>query len=268
MADSNSVPINSTIRNQRFVDEVIERPTATTMSNINDIEADLSPIMEYAKEPLLPLSEACSLLTDIIHNLSFYIRMALKKTPEQPPDGLTIDESAAIRLYTIEWIKPHRSLYSMLNCALRNTDREELRPYFKYMKLFLTALVKLSCLPPSTVWRGIAKDMSAAFTPGTSVTWWAFSSCTTALRVLENNMYLGDVGKRTLFSIEAINGRTVRAHSYFDTEDEVLLLPGTYMAVQSQFHPAPDLHVIHLKQVIPKEVLLEPPFEGIFHIFN
>ena len=81
-------------------------------------------------------------------------------------------------------------------------------------------------------------------------------------------MYLGNTGNRTLFSVEAINGRAIRAHSHFATEDEILLLPGTYMIVQSQFSPAPDLHIIHLKQIIPDEVLLEAPFEGNVNIFN
>jgi hypothetical protein len=80
--------------------------------------------------------------------------------------------------------------------------------------------------------------------------------------VLENNIYLGQTGNRTLFSVETINGRTIRAHSHFANEDEILLFPGTRMIVQSQFSPAPDLHLIHLKQMRPKEVLLEPPFEG------
>jgi hypothetical protein len=224
--------------------------------------------MGYAEEPLLPLFKACAPLTDIIHNLSFYVQLALNETPEVPPDGLTIDESASIRLYTIEWDGPHRSLYSMLNHTLKKDDREHLRPYFKYLKLFLTALVKLPCVPSSTIWRGVAKNVNAEFSPGTPVTWWAFSSCTTALPILENNMYLGNTGDRTLFSVEAINGRTVRAHSHFVTEDEILLLPGTHMIVQSQFSPAPDLYIIHMRQVVPQEMLLEPPFEGNLNIFN
>jgi hypothetical protein len=194
--------------------------------------------------------------------------MALNETPEVPPDGLTIDESAAIRLYTIEWDGSHRSLYSMLNRTLKKDDREHLRPYFKYLKLLLTALVKLPCVPPLTIWRGVTKNMSAEFLPGAPVTWWAFSSCTTELTVLQSNMYLGSIGDRTLFSVEAINGRTIRDHSHFVTEDEILLLPGTHMIVQSQFSPAPDLHIIHLKQVKPEEVLLEPPFEGSLSIFK
>ena len=263
MEDSGETSGEPGATNRRLVDNLVEEPNLTSVSVINDIEATLTPIVEYANEPLLPLLEACAPLTGIINNLLFYVQLALSETLEQPPDGLTIDESAAIRLYTIEWEENQRSLYSMLNYTLKNDDRDKLRPYFKYMKLFLTALVKLPCVPPLTVWRGVTRDVSTQFPPDTLVIWWAFSSCTTSLPVLENNMYLGNTGERTLFSVEAINGRTVRAHSHFVTEDEILLLPGTQMIVQSQFSPAPDLHIIHLKQVIPKEVLLQPPFEGI-----
>ncbi|CAF0847257.1 unnamed protein product [Didymodactylos carnosus] len=253
--------------NRRIVEAIVGEQKLTT-TNINDIKMHLGPIVGYAEERLLPLSKACAPLTNIIHDLSVYVQMALDETPEEPPDGLTIDESAAIRLYTIEWEGAHRSLYSILNYTLKTADREDLRPYFKYLKLFLTALAKLPCVPPLTIWRGVTKDLSADFPPGTLVTWWAFSSCTTELTVLENNIYLGNTGERTLFSVEAINGRTVQAHSHFVTEDEILLLPGTHMVVQSQFTPAPDLHIIHLKQIIPEEMLLEPPFEGILNTLN
>ena len=268
MGDCGNTSDGSRTKNHRLVDMTAEGSELASAKIINDIEVNLTPIVGYADEPLLPLLEACAPLTNIIYNLLFYVQLALSETAEQPPDGLTIDESAAIRLYTIEWEENQRSLYSMLNHTLTKDDREKLRPYFKYMKLFLTALAKLPCMPQLTVWRGVTKDASAQFPPETMVIWWRFSSCTTSLPVLENNMYLGSTGHRTLFSVEAINGRTVRAHSHFVTEDEILLLPGTQMIVQSQFSPAPDLHIIHLKQVIPEEVLLESPFEGISKLFN
>lgn len=255
-------------RGHRVVEDISQERNFITANLGNSIKTDITPIAGYIEEPLLPLSKACSPLNSILYNLPFYIHMALEETSEQPPDGLTIDESAAIRLYTIEWEPPHRSLYSMLNYVLKNEDREHLRPYFRYLKLFLTALVKLPCARPLTVWRGVTKDLSNDFPPGTSVTWWAFSSCTTELTVLENNMYLGSTGSRTLFSVEAINGRTIQNHSHFVTEDEILLLPGTQMIVQSQFSPAAGLHIVHLKQVIPVKMLLEPPFQGIVNIFD
>ena len=268
ISDSGNVKDGAMRNNRRVVESFSQEPNSILINIANNAPAESGPILGYAQEPLLPLSKACAPLTDIVHNISFYVQMALQETSEQPPDGLTVDESAAIRLYTIEWEGPHRSLYSMLNHTLKKDDRERLRPYFKYMKLFLTAIVKLPCVPPLTVWRGVTKDMSTEFLPSASVTWWGFSSCTTELTVLENNIYLGNSGNRTLFSIEAINVRTIRNHSHFAVEDEILLLPGTQMVVKSQFSPAHDLHVIHLKQIIPKEILLEPPFAGIFISFS
>ena len=253
--ESNNQPRPSTgIRNNRLL----------AIGGVTGIKDDLEPIVGYAAEPLLSLAEACVPLEDILHDMQFYVKMALDETPAVPPDGLTINESASIRLYTIEWEKPHRSLYSMLNYTLKTAPRPELQPYYKYLKLFLTALVKLPCVPPTTVWRGVTKDLSAEFPHGTLVTWWAFSSCTTELTVLENDMYLGNEGERTLFSVEVFNGRTVQAHSHFITEDEILLLPGTHMEVQSLFSPAASLHIVHLKQIKPTETLLELPFEGEF----
>ncbi|CAF4638171.1 unnamed protein product, partial [Rotaria sp. Silwood2] len=247
---------------QRVAPPPVVEENKQVTNEAEKLGTDEAPLIEYANEPLLPLVDACAPLNDVLHDLSYYVNMALEETPEEPPDGLTMDESAAIRLYTIEWEAPHRSLYSMLNYTLKNCSREDLRPYFRYMKLFLTALVKLPCCPPLTVWRGVTKNLSIDFPPGTRLTWWAFSSTTTELTVLENNMYLGTTGARTLFSVESINGRTIRNHSHFVTEDEILLLPGTHMIVQSQFSPATDLYIIHLKQVIPDETLLELPFEG------
>ena len=249
-------------RDRKLVDASIIELSAQFMSSAKDAEEHYDPILEYAKEPLLPLVKACAPLVDIVHNLSTYVHLALNETSHEPSDGLTFDESAAIRLYTIEWNEQNASLYFMLNNALKMSDRQALRPYFKYLKLFLTALVKLPCAPLQTVWRGVTKDLSHDFPQGTRVTWWGFSSCTTSLPVLKNNIYLGNAGERTLFSVEAINGRIIRVHSQFDVEDELLLLPGTYMEVQSQLSSASGLHIIHLRQLKPMETLLELPFKS------
>ena len=255
-------------RNCRTVEVTTVDPTETVIElNIETVK-DPGPVVGYAEMPVLPLAKACAPLDNMIYNLWFYVKLALDGTEEVPANGLTVDESAAIRLYTIEWPRPHRSLYSMLNYTLKSGNRVALQPYLKYLKLFLTALAKLKCIPPQTVWRGVTKDLSADFPPGTVVTWWSFSSCTTTMTVLNSDLYLGNTGSRTLFSAESINGRTIREHSQYTGEDEILLLPGTQMIVQSQLNPAPDLHIIHLKQVIPKETLLELPFKGTQNIFH
>ena len=197
--NTNDNPMAPNLRLLEF--PTIEQNIASMTININT-QTDPDPIVGYANLPSLSLTKACAPLASIIYNLWFYVQLAINQTPEEPPNGLTIDESASIRLYTMEWQKPHRSLYSMLNYTLKMADRKDLQPYFKYLKLFLTALAKLPCLPSQTVWRGVTQNLSEDFPPGTTLTWWAFSSCTTSMRVLKSNMYLGNTGPRTLFSIE------------------------------------------------------------------
>ncbi|CAF4232275.1 unnamed protein product [Rotaria sp. Silwood2] len=244
------------------------RRNARLMIEDSEDSKTLAPIIGYAQEPLVSLAEACEPLVSVVNHILDYVTGALKNTPDNPTDGLSRDESASIRLYTMEWTDEYKSLYSILNKTLKTADREDLRPWLKYLKLFLTAVAKIECAPAQTVWRGVRKNISDEYPPASQVIWWAFSSCTTSLPVLENDLYLGSKGERTLFSIELFNGRSIRAHSDFDTEDEILMLPGTCMEVQSQFVPASDLHIIHLKQKIPEEILLEPPFEGILNCYN
>ncbi|CAF3844288.1 unnamed protein product [Rotaria sordida] len=237
-------------------------PRLLTKTIVDDSQKNLLPIIDYALEPLLPLRDACLPLSSIVSDVENYVEIALQLC-SQPKDNLTHDELAALYLYTMEWINGKRSLYSHLNRTLRNTsNRDELRPWYKYLKLFLTALAKLPFVSAQVVWRGVKRNISEDFPPGSQIIWWSFSSCTTSLRVLESDHYLGNTGERTLFSIETINGKSIRSYSHFNTEDEMLLLPGTYMEVQSQLNPAPDLYIIHLKQKVPQEILLAPPFES------
>jgi hypothetical protein len=237
------------VPHRRYITGIVDEPTQL-----------LRPITGYSEQPLLSLEEACQPLQTLVPNLSSHVWIA-KKNSLFPPNGLSQDESSSIHLYTMEWASG-RSLYSELNHALKSSDRRNLRPWFPYLKLFLTALAKPPLSPSQTVWRGVHKNVNEDYMPGQEVTWWAFSSCTKSLAVLESDLYLGNQGERTLFSIEAINAKIISEHSHFKNEDEILLLPGTYMEVVSKFNPAPDLHIVHLKQKIPPEVLLEPPFEG------
>ena len=235
----------------------------TRVSDIHTTD-DLFSLIDYAQEPLLSLAEACEPLIPIINSISDYVSFAVTTTPNEPAHGLTRDQSAAIRLYTMEWINQRDSLYLILNKTLKSKNQENLRPWHKYLKLFLTALVRIPCEPVQTVWRGVRLDVSDDFLSGTNATCWGFSSCTKMLSLLQNDVYLGNIGPRTLFSIEILNGRDIRAHSHFVQEDEILLLPGTYLEVLTHLPQASGLRIIHLKQKIPDITLLKPPFKGAY----
>ena len=116
-------------------------------------KTQLSPITGYAQVPLLPLTEACAPLIDTIDDLPAHISTALETTPKEPADGLTRDEAASIRLYTIEWQTSAKSLYSVLNRTLKAADETSLKPWHQYLKLLLRALVEVEipCAPVQTV---------------------------------------------------------------------------------------------------------------------
>ena len=161
----------------------------------------------------------------------------------KPTDGLTVNESAAIHLYTMQWEEPNVSLYTKLNSILRSERRESLRLWFPYLKLVLTALFKL---PPlrSTVWRGVRGNLSDQYDD--DHVWWGFSSCTENMQTMEE--FVGKSGVRTVFNIECTNGKAIRAHSFYKKESEILLMPGTYLRVVSKWSPAKDLYMIHLRE--------------------
>ncbi|CAF2767090.1 unnamed protein product [Rotaria sp. Silwood2] len=216
----------------------------------------LTPLLGYSEEPLVSLNKAVVKLRDLVDNVESYARIAMNEC-KNPADDLTQDESAAISLYTIDWDPGHRSLYSVLNRTLRDENRKKLIPWFPYLKLIFVALFKLPSTQ-GTVWRGARGDLRSLYKEGDNITWWAFSSCTTAVNVLEREQYLGTSGPRTLFAIDCVNGKDIKHHSYY-SQEEILLLPCTYFKVISHFSSMKDLYIIHLREIAPPFILLEPP---------
>jgi hypothetical protein len=214
----------------------------------------LLPIEGYEKKPLVSLEEALIPIKTTVENLDSKMKAALWNS-RQPSQGLSTNESAAIHIYTMEWPEPQPSLYTVLNQRLRSKKRKTLIPWFSYLKLFLTALYKLPSFK-GTIWRGVRDDISDQYID--ECIWWGVSSCTKTLNVTDE--FVGHVGKRTLFNIECINGKVIEAHSYDPTENEVILLPGTYLRVMGKSNPAKGLHIIHLLEASPPFDTIAPPF--------
>ena len=83
-------------------------------------------------------------------------------------------------LYSMEWQPREKSFYIILNKILCDENRSLLKPWFLYLKLFITALSKLPSIH-CFVHRGIKKDLSADYPPGKIFVWWGFSSCTSSI---------------------------------------------------------------------------------------
>jgi hypothetical protein len=94
-------------------------------------------------------------------------------------------------------------------------------------------------------------DLSKQYSKGTECVWWAVTTTTLDMSILEHDAFLGTHGTRTLFSIECENGKNIRGYSAFDQEEEILLMPGFYFKVANVLKQSSDLHIIHLKEINP-----------------
>lgn len=66
---------------------------------------------------------------------------------------------------------------------------------------------------------------------------------------------------RTIFSIESSSGKEIRAHSYFDNDEEILLPPGLYFRVIDCQNPTEDLCFIQIREIPPPYRMLAEPFD-------
>ncbi|CAF1346597.1 unnamed protein product [Adineta steineri] len=212
----------------------------------------LPPIRGFENMPLVSLEEATQPLIAYVPEIDHMV-YTVKGNITNPKHDLTIDESASIALYSLEWFPRENSFYIILNETLRGSNRAALLPpWFKFLKLFLTALSKLPPITRRAIYRGVKLDLRKQYTKGTKIVWWGFSSCTSSIEVLENEQFFGKTGTRTLFTIECDNGKDIRKHSFHQAEDEILLLPGQEFEVHSSLDMGNNFIMIQLKEIIPR----------------
>ncbi|CAF0722390.1 unnamed protein product [Adineta steineri] len=211
--------------------------------NLSELqEANRNPIFGYEDSPILTLEEAVEQLIPFVPDVLAYV-MTAKKKYYRHSDLLMRDESAAIYLYSIP-----SSFFSSLNNTLRAENRHALKPWFAYLKLFMTGLKKL----PSTktiVWRGVYGDVSSVFANRNIDIWWSVNSTSMDLKIVQP--FLGEHG--TLFAIEAMCGKDISQYSANPEEQEVILMPGTYVRAKTETLNFIDrLFVIHLDEITPQ----------------
>ena len=178
------------------------------MNRFGDVDYSfkkLPPVYGFQSEQLVSIDKALEPLEQHIHRLSHYIKIAKKYCLFPNKHGLSQDQSASIYIYTMEW--GETTLYRVLNKALRSENRVALKIWFPYLKLLDTAL---DLLPThrGAIWRGVPLDIGKNFTKDQIFTWWAVSSCSSSVNVIET--FFPNTSNTTLFLIETI--KIGRAH--------------------------------------------------------
>jgi hypothetical protein len=202
-------------------------------------EANDTPISGYEELPVLTLEEAVEKITPPISCIMGSVSTAKKKC-NRLSTLLTWDESAAIYLYTMS-----TPFISSLNASLRAENRHTLKPWFAFLKLFITALEKLPSTK-KTIWRGVSEEVDLLFVNDDIHIWWSINSCSMTLDMVQP--FLGDKG--TLFAIDAIDGKDISAFSAFPAEQEVILMPGTRVRAKGKpLNFIDRLRVVHLEEI-------------------
>jgi hypothetical protein len=218
----------------------------------------LPPITGYIEMPIVSLEKAVEPLISLVSDVVNHAHIAKLRCAKPPPEGLTLDQSAAIMLYTMSWKPYDQCFYMVLNAAMRNEDRSKLEPWHPYLKLLLTALDRLpSC--KQTVYRGNKFEMEKNYRKGKSFVWWGFSSCTTSNDILRSEVFMGTTVSRTIFAIDCKSGKDIRKHSFHPTEDEILLLPATEFKVDASVDDGQGLFTISLTETASYASLQQRP---------
>jgi hypothetical protein len=220
----------------------------TNTASLELHEVNRSPIFGYQHLPILTLEQAIEKIIPFVSGIVDYVAKA-KENCNQNSTLLTWNESAAIYLYAMSI-----PFFSRLNTALRAENRHELKPWFAFLKLFITALEKL---PPmkGTVWRGVDYDDTLTFVDNDVHPWWGINSCSMAVNIVQP--FLGESG--TLFAIDAIYGKDISMFSAIPDEQEVVLMPGARVRARCQSLSFNDrLFIVHLEEEESPQRLVHP----------
>jgi hypothetical protein len=212
-------------------------------TDIEPISKRPPPVLDYLTYQLQSLQEALKPILPCIDQLDHFIKTAENECHFPSEHGLSRDESAAIFLYTME--RGEQSFYQIINRALWSEDRNALKPWFAYLKLFTTAIQKL---PPvqMTVWCGVKEDIAQNFKKADEFVWWSIRSCSTSSDVVRK--LLGP--NSTLFQIETLNGKDVSIYSSDPNETEVIVSLGTHFRVMSDASNQSPLRLVHLQETV------------------
>jgi len=220
-------------------------------ANVSDSKT-LLPLMGFDQTPQVSFAEACKPLMFIVElgrMMTLCIAMVRKRKASGEIDlNFPEDLACMLSLYSASWTVAAQSFYHMMNGALRTEDRSQVKPWYSALCLMCTAV---KALQPVTgiLYRGVRGNLASKYQKGDRVVWWAWSSCTAELNVLENEDFLGQTGERTLFEIRDAVGFDIQQFSWYKKEAEVLLPPGTEVVVTGSLNAAPGLTIIQLQMV-------------------
>ena len=131
------------------------------------------PSIVQSLSSITSLFDAVQPISHLVKDLPNRVMYSLQRC-QNPTDGLTTDESAAIFLYTQQWPHGEMSFYTIFNRILRDENRAKLVLFHQYLNLIMFAFHKLPSIQ-GRVWRGATGDNVSQYQPSKKSTFGSFS---------------------------------------------------------------------------------------------
>jgi hypothetical protein len=205
-------------------DDVANECPIEGLSELRIKNHTLRACIRYAtsgSHPTLPTVQPCVELSQLFPKFNAQIELALdagRDAQRLPGNSLTVDEAAAIHLYTQE-----TKFYKLLNSRLRSESRPDLLCFLPYLRLLLDGLYRLPLIT-DTVYRGVRLKLAPDYAEGKYFIWWSITS--TSARMDVSARLLSLQHDRTVFAIHAQSLVDITQYSAIKSEREIILLPG------------------------------------------
>ncbi|CAF4283433.1 unnamed protein product [Rotaria sp. Silwood2] len=235
-------------KNQRISSEYHSIPQYTQIGiRTND---PLVFIDGYLDEPVLPLEDALEPFDGKINRLSYYIQEAKMRCHYPSEHNLTLDESAAIYIYTMK--SDDRCLQNYLQAALNSNDQNTLQAWFKYLKLFKTALDKLPTAK-AEVWQGGPFDekLKEQLNSKSLPLYTSLCSCSPSVNQIKDYLQKPVGNKMILLGYQSVNGKLVTGYTANNWQ-EAIVWPAHF---DSEAFTNTSRHIIKIRRMIIDNVL-------------
>ena len=231
----------------RFFDQL--DPWRESLSSSVDLDDEHLVTIDQAMEPLLGVIEELRSVMEIV-----------KRRCEANTGALSVDEAAAIMLYTIEWTPNENSLHFILNRKLQEPESDELLPWYSYLKLLQTAVNKLPGASRRIFYRGTNAKLTQRYSDSQIFYWHGFLSADTSLeRLGDDPVHFGQTGPRTLLVIHTDHGKDITPYSFYPGTKEIFLPFDQQYQVISNHLSKGDLRILTISDTIQWLAPVEKP---------
>ena len=214
-------------------------------------------LQDCQRQPLVSLKQALQPLHGIVPELDQMFQIVqVRDRQDDDNDSLSLDQSASIRLYTLQRRSSQFSFGYLLDRILDLQTYPQVLPWFLYLRLFFDALSKLPSNTVSRLYRAMEIDTRDVYNKGDEVTWPNFVSCTSSRDFVDAR--IGDNQSFVIFSIKCNSAKDIRRYSGGSIADEFLLCPGQTFKVMGSSPHGNHSKLVQLEEILQSDRNTEP----------